>query len=707
MTRRLFLAVLMTSITWAIPAAAQTLQLKVSTFQSRARSQAPVPLEMMLSWDGAQIIEGHLELAFDDQQQDRQGELKPIAHYRSPELALATGDRRIRILVPPQRITNTNGLLGIRAQFIVAKDGSVLELGEHSVVTPRPGTRRVRIGVVLPGSQIAVAESQLPFIRELGLEQFRPETAMQQDFVQGGLVTQGVRVQSRDLPRTAIEFCAFDLIVLTRDGLGEVPETSLHALTRWVRAGGRGLIDMSGRYGDATESFLNGLLTDDGPEKPVLLQPDGSATLRNLDGEDLDIAVKEAGLGRVCVTTRDLANEISFNTPGWKSLVSWLWDVNRNHHRRISKTGTWTENPPADELHRITKPAPFETSDFNEERELITLLLPGSVQSIPPWHVISMLAVFLLLIAPGDYLLLGLIKRRTLTWILFPVVSLLVTLYTVQLAKTTVGSLDFTTSLTIIDMIDDETAGRSTRLELLFTAAERDAVSDEREVLFTTLTDNDKLILEDDTYGYGRRQSMRSDFQLNVNHEPPQFEGLLPRSFTVVRRMRKWTPQLSRRTWIGPPPEDVPRFDWSLMDTARLASVEGREEIISDVARAAPDTHVVIATRLNSVETGINGESQPAAPLNSLQLRSSTRLARFSAKTRQYSVPPTNIGWAHVMTRVSPTGAANCEDLWLFDQSDPYEILVIVTFRDGDNFTSLRRLYRTTEAPTPQLTETN
>lgn len=710
MTRRLFLAVILASITWAIPAAAQTLQLKVSTFQSRARSQAPVPLEMLLSWDGIKIIEGHLELAFDDQQMNSDGGLKPIAHYRSPELALATGDRRMRMLVPPQRITNLNGAMGVKAQFVVSKDNSVIDLGTHMVVTPRPGTRRIRIGVVLPESQIAVAESQLPFIRALSLEQFRRQADIREDSVQGSLVTQGVRVQSRDLPRTAIEFCAFDLIVLTRDGLGEVPETSLDSLTRWVRAGGRTLIDMGGRHDDSTTTFLNQLLTDDGPEKPVLLQPDGSATLSNTDGEDLDNAYRQAGLGRVCVTTRDLSQDIPFDTAGWRSLVAWLWEVNDVQQRRVRNSpGTWQENPaPFDRVRMIEQPTPFEPADFNEERELTTLLLPESVQSIPPWHVISMLFVFLLLIAPGDYMLLGLIKRRTLTWILFPTVSLIVTLYTVRLAETTVGSLDFTTSLTIVDMTDDETVARSSRLEMLFTAAERDAVSDEKEVIFTPLVDDAKAIFEDGmAYGSQQPSQSQSDFQFNVEHEPPQFEGLMPRSFTIVRRMRKWTPQLSRRTWIGPPPGELPEFDWSLIDQDLLTNVDGRREIIRAVAEAAPEAHVVIAGNIATIESGADGEAQTSQPIGSQAIRNAGRLATFSALTRKYSIPQTPYGWAAVMTRVSPTGAANLEDLWMLDRSNPYEVLVIVTFREDDNFTSLRRMYRFGQPTGPKVTESN
>lgn len=702
MTRSV-LAGLIVALWLTTPAVAQTLELEILALQSRMRSQAPIPIEATLSWDGAAIIEGYLELTFDNQTLSSQGSLKPIAYYRSPELALATGDRRFRMLLPPQQITNTQGALGIKARFVTSKDARMIELGSHTIVTPRPGSRRVRIGVVLPESQIAIAESQLPFVRGLRLEQFRPPDAIQDDSVQGPLVTQNVRIQAGDLPRSSIEFCVHDLIVLTREGLGEVRPTSLKAMANWLRAGGRALIDMGGQVEDSHVEFLNDVLGATGPEQIAELQPDGSARLIGADDESTSLISRAIGLGRVIVTTDDLAQDFDFESADWRGRVARLWELNHIQQRRVVfAPGKWREAPwPFNVRQQFQKPPAFEPSVFEAEADLTRLLLPDRVQSIPPWHVISLLVVFLLLIAPGDYLLLGLIKRRTLTWILFPVVSLTVTLYTVWLAQDTVGSLDFSTSLTIVDMADDNTVGRSARLEMLFTAAERDAVIDENDGLFTPLVNGvragEYASLPDagsSTYG-GRGQSSDATsqtFQVGVEHEPPQFEGLMPRSYRVIRRMRKWTPQLSRRTWIGPPPGDLPDFDWSLIDFQTLAQLDLREKLAETIAGKYPDAQLTIVGTAKS-EAGEVVLTPEAWPEDSLK-SGPGRLPDIQRFTTALSFPPMNLGWPAVVTRVSPTGSANLEDLWILDRTNPGECLVIVTFPDGDNYIAFRRLYR-------------
>ena len=231
--------------------------------------------------------------------------MSTVARYRSPELALATGDRRFRVLLPPQRVTNSMGLLGIQARFVLNGDiERSIDLGRHELVMPQTWQRRLRVGVILPESQMAIAEEQLSFAQALRVEQFRTEDAITRDRRPAPLITQSVRVEARELPRTAAELCVFDLIVLTRDGLAEVRPSSLDAMTAWLRAGGSLLIDMSGLLEASHIEFLNELLPDVDYELSVIGKSDGRAELQTpRPGDQLPQTRYPYGLGRVVICT--------------------------------------------------------------------------------------------------------------------------------------------------------------------------------------------------------------------------------------------------------------------------------------------------------------------------------------------------------------------------------------------------------------------
>jgi len=46
------------------------------------------------------------------------------------------------------------------------------------------------------------------------------------------------------------------------------------------------------------------------------------------------------------------------------------------------------------------------------------------------------------------------------------------------------------------------------------------------------------------------------------------------------------------------------------------------------------------------------------------------------------------------VSQISPTGAANWEDLSLLDPTDPNQALLVVVAQVGDDFFIYRRLYR-------------
>ena len=424
----------------------------------------------------------------------------------------------------------------------------------------------------------------------------------------------------------------------------------------------------------------------------LLRQPDRSVRFEDSQtGQTRDVWTGECGLGRVVVTTLPLEQLLDEADTQWRSVSAHLWKVNHAQLQPVHRSGgVWVESQvDSGSYWQSDIRGAFQPENFTGETELIQLLLPDRVQNIPAWQVISLLAVFLLLIAPGDYILLGLLRRRTLTWILFPTVSLAVTYYTVRLARETVGSSDYVTSLTIADFVDDTTIARTTRIEMLFTAAEREAIVDARDELFTPLVEAKDVDWQE--YRSGRRQGRgRNDtsesetFQIGVQNEAPRYEGLLPHHYKVVRHMRKWTPQLCRRSWIGPPPGNLPEFDWKLITPESLATSESRLQLAAVVSATVPEAVVMIL----HPDDGSGHMSEATVPKSGAAARNA------SALTKSYSVTTDPLGWASVVSRVSPNGDAGLEDLRMLDRTNPDECLVIITISTADGFVSYRRLYQ-------------
>ena len=216
--------------------------------------------------------------------------------------------------------------------------------------------------------------------------------------------------------------------------------------------------------------------------------------------------------------------------------------------------------------------------------------MPSSVKTVPVSSVVTMLICFLLAISVGDYLLLGWLNRRILTWVLFPLVSIGFTVHTISLARSHVGATDFTTALTVVDTNVAGRPLRSSRFEMIFTAAERQSQTKVKNSIFSPLGKslwpqvNDEYDLAAQVRPRGYRYSggttpqdspSQSTGFMEFVTDPPLCTGVPPGAFTIERNMRKWTPQIGRFTRIGAAAaQDLPEFDWNLPDTGPPRTTE-------------------------------------------------------------------------------------------------------------------------------------
>ena len=119
--------------------------------------------------------------------------------------------------------------------------------------------------------------------------------------------------------------------------------------------------------------------------------------------------------------------------------------------------------------------------------ELMNLLMPRTVRLIPFSALLGLLGLFLLIIGPADYFVLGFLRRRRLTWVLFPATSIAFTVATVLMANHYLGLRDQRRSLIVVDLAQDGTALRWNRYELIFTARDKQSVTELKDALWAPL----------------------------------------------------------------------------------------------------------------------------------------------------------------------------------------------------------------------------
>ena len=150
-----------------------------------------------------------------------------------------------------------------------------------------------------------------------------------------------------------------------------------------------------------------------------------------------------------------------------RQAVAFLWKFRARQMLAIAKTGHWEPaanaspipnsmpiNPPLQfqryqpnlrirqqNLYSVNTPA-YSTQPSELGPELMQQLMPRTVRLIPFSALMGTLGVFLLMIGPVDYFVLGWLRRRRYTWVLFPATSVVFMLATVLMANYFLGRHD-------------------------------------------------------------------------------------------------------------------------------------------------------------------------------------------------------------------------------------------------------------------------
>jgi len=488
-------------------------------------------------------------------------------------------------------------------------------------------------------------------------------------------MTSVVRLDPEDLPAQPLAYTSFDMVVLTAEAFKQASERQLQALARWVKGGGSACVFVAGGLQPHHIWFLNQLaeLTSDGPT----FLSDNAGNLLPAQKEMLSL---RSGLGRSVIVPEEIVADLNLNTPACRKAAVFLWKIRSSQAQAIIDSGHW--EPPTNSSmqnnsfplarqsfrngQQFAEPLSYSVQPTSLGAELMNQLMPRTVRLIPFSALMGLLVLFLLMIGPVDYFVLGFLRRRRFTWVLFPATSIAFTVATVLMANHYLGLRDQRRSLVVVDLARDGAALRWNRYELVFAARDKQSVTELRDALWAPL---DVRTMPGEIYSpYNQNYGYRG----NPGREagPPLYDGALPVHFQTSEAIRQWQPEVNRIFSFEPPPVALPP-NW-----------RGVEE-------AWPNLQNIRAKL--SEKKSFNGDLYAISSANSITADSGSMGILPSSILVELCVGDSR-GLLSLVSQVSPNGGGNFEDVSAMDTEANDSVLAIVT-RVGDDIVVYRRFY--------------
>jgi len=635
----------------------------------RPRNEAPIPVEARFKWDSTRILEGRLEMEFLEGNQ-------VLGRYRSGELALTGGEQTFRMLLPPSLAPFSDSQVEVQMKFVSA--GNTLPIEPSILSVPTASERSLVVGWCDVGTAAGLSAADL--VQNLRLEHFAPPA---DNVAQRLLMTSVVRLAPEDLPAQPLGYTPFDVVVLTAEAFKGASERQLQALARWVKGGGSVCVFVAGGLRPQHLWFLNQL--NESIAGGPMFQTDNAGNLLSAEGGILQL---RSGLGRSVIVAGENLADASLKLSAWRAAAAFLWKLRSSQSRAIADSGHWEvpANPSTRNLRMMggqqffpqnqpqyREPLSYAVQPTSLGAELLNRLMPQTVRLIPFSALIGMLTLFLLLIGPVDYFVLGFFRQRRFTWVLFPAMSFAFTIATVLMANHYLGLRDQRRSLIVVDLAKDGTALRWNRYELVFAARDKQSVTELKDALWAPLAVQ-AMPAEFYNPNYRPVNPYNRSYGYSVNAEreagPPLYDGTLPVHFQTSEAIRQWRPELNRFFSFEPPP--VALFpNWRAIEAA-WPDLENIRAKLSEKKSFSGDLYAI--SRANAIAPGPGSTGiLPASILEEL-CRSDSR------------------GLQSLVSQISPTGGGNFEDVPAMDMEANDSVLAIVT-QIGDDIVVYRRFF--------------
>jgi len=694
----------------------------------------------------SKIIEGQLDVTIHDGPE-------VLGHGVADDVVLTAGEQLVRTILPPVESNNQFNSLELRVKFFSKN----VQLGSWELPALRAPSQWQRHLVILICNPW---QANLPADARQLVDRLRVET-WNADNNDRTMTTISAHVRPDDLPPDPLGYCGYDLAVLAYEGLSELKESQLRPLLEWVEAGGS-LCLVPGNAGlkDYHANFLNRAANSSDSAPQFVVDPSGRLTgPSNDEGEREDkgadagdggvspALLRRHGLGRIAIVRGKLDRLLTGRETDLRTMLAFLWKMRHDRLADFLDAGTFLvkSDRPVDEpkpgeegwqnrqfnvsyaqlrpQDKQLAPLPLQSGD-----QLLTRLMPEGLRVVPMSFIGVILVVYVLLIGPGDWFVLGAIKRRKWTWITFPFVTVALTLLTVWLAEWYMQISSNRRSVTFHDVGAGGRIARRNRFEVLFQGSERSVTTELTREIFSAMT---LQRFSSAMWWSYQQQQLQGVDQRRTYNQVANVAGRVPARYTVTQFLSQWTPQLNRRFTIpristqsasassdspSPPPgsraaANPSEFDWNVFadsktySPATLAAGSLRDDLIRQIKQAFGESaHIAVfiggkrqdlAGNFGFLHAGpVYGVDANGNPINQQQMY----YPGYNPNARQSSflddVSVNGLGGLFaVVSQMSPTGGKDFEDMALVDASDPDQWLLIVAVDRGDDVDLYRKLY--------------
>src|SRR5579872_2134326 len=530
------------------------------------RSDAPVTLIWKIRSESASLLEGQLEVVVYDGPEE-------VAHVIAEDVVLTAGEQLVRTVLPPFESNNPMKSVDLRVRF-VGKSGK-FGPWEFTIRMPDQWQRSFALLICDPWQTTIAADK-----RELA-DLLRPE-GWNANTLDRSIVTIPAHVRPEDLPADPLGYCGFDVALIAHEAFSEMKEGQLRTLLEWVQAGGSAcLAPPDGVLKDYHARFLNQAANAVEGQMPFLLDPAGRLMPRAAEGPT--IILRRYGIGRIAILPAKLDRLLVDRENDVRQMLAFLWKLRQDRLAEFISTGKFLVTPPEKPTpEEQIQPYPYRNVSYAELRpkesplaslplqsgdQLLTRLMPQGLRVVPMGLIGLILFVYVILIGPTDWFVLGAIKRRKWTWITFPAVTVTLTLMTVWLAEWYMQVSDIRRTVTFYDVGEEGKIARSNRFEVLFRGSEAFVRTDLSREIFSALTL--QRFSSAMWYNYQQTRMQRGD-QSRQYTRVAKYSGRVPARYTAEQFAAQWTPQLNRRFSIPVGGPAAGEFDWSALADAAV-----------------------------------------------------------------------------------------------------------------------------------------
>jgi hypothetical protein len=660
----------------------------------RHRNGAVFQIDWSLKWTGKQLVEGHLDYTVNDQ-------MHPVARFEGEKIVLDEQVRRYSNMLPALEASNSWAELTIHARFVTAKQA--YDLGEFPLRLQQR-TERTFVIAAADAWGVGGASGASDWERTLRLERFYPGDPERM------MATVVSRVTASEFSVDPLSYCVFDVVLLADEAFARMRERQLAAITKWVEAGGSVLVAPAGSLGRIHLDFLNEIAGQTGDQPPFLADETGNVLGIPASGRP-KIVLARKGLGRAAVLLEAAPRGTAANEEEWRKMVWFLWKGRSDVLPAIVNQGQW----PADAVAKgeYLNPERWSTgyqttptlavTKLRSGGWLLDQLVPKRVQMMPMSVMGMLLLLYVVAVGPADYLLLGLLRLRKYTWVVFPVVTLGFASFTLWLSERYMATDDQRRAAVFLDILDDGRIARENRVELLLMSSHGQVERNVTGALFTPL---EGTFGESSSYHSFYRNNVAQTGDYSVDSpaaRAPSIRGRIPERYVVSQSVPKWTPQLNRVTAMASPDYAVD-FDWGSITAAALADGGPRAAIMQRIRKAFGSDATVYSLQGRTM-TLLGGRALHMQPPTGVD---TSYWASNYAAVEPHGQSSSYLGFLHeacvrperglftLVSQISPTGGDNFEDLPILDPSDGSRGLLLVCVPRGNDLLFYRKLYALT-----------